>query len=382
MKLRFLLFSFIFSLALYFPMQLIAGTELTIDTNPLLFLFGIDFENKTDAEQSFSDLPDKFFSKNNEVIPNGLVMTNTLGYPNGKSTIKPFPHFEFGTAAGGGVWQYKRFDDFDSDNPIVPFGGVNAAIHAGTGITENIDVTVKFFSLGWFYTVDDTFDYGDNRYDENADDDIDKPYIEAEITDSSVYSFGIKGRYNWIKPSSVTPHVLAFGGISINLGLDYMKGKWKAIFELQDTNNIYLKQGGDTYTVEADSRLEGSACVEWSLLSITPEVFVYTDLFYLFSIYTGPSVSFNIGSINFDVDADGHLDAKDAEIGTVNLGELHIGDVELRSHNKMEPSLVIPKWTLGLEINIWALKIQVEGAAVLTSITESFTAQAGIRFQF
>ena len=382
MKLKFFLFSFIFSFSIYFPLQLNAGTELTIDTNPLLFLFGIDFDDKTDAEQTFSELPSDFFSKNDDVIPNGLVMTNTLGYPNGKSTIKPFPHFEFGAAAGGGVWQYTRFDDFDSDNPTVPFGGVNAAIHAGTGITENIDVTLKFFSLGWFYSVDDTFDYGDDRYDDKTDDDIDKPYIEAEITDSNVYSFGIKGRYNWLKPSSIIPYFLAFGGISINLGLDYMKGKWKVVYELHDTNDIDLKQDDETYTIEADTRLEGSASVEWSLLSITPEIFIYTDIFYVFSFYTGPSVSFNFGSINFNTDAEGNLDAKDADVGTVNLGDLHIGEVELRSRNKMEPSLVIPKWTLGLEMNIWALKIQVEGAAVLTSITESFTTQVGIRFQF
>ncbi|MCU0821474.1 MAG: hypothetical protein MUC95_03245 [Spirochaetes bacterium] len=59
-----------------------------------------------------------------------------------------------------------------------------------------------------------------------------------------------------------------------------------------------------------------------------------------------------------------------------------IATVHLVSKYTMEPKLFLPKWTVGLEFSLLALKIQVEGSTLLTSASDSFTGQAGIRFQF
>ena len=98
MKTRFFFLMLILSVALYFPVSSDAGTDITITPEA-----GYNYFDLSQTEADYEAFIDGFFTENEEVIPSGLAMVNTLGYPNGKSTIKPFPHFEFGVAAGVGA---------------------------------------------------------------------------------------------------------------------------------------------------------------------------------------------------------------------------------------------------------------------------------------
>jgi hypothetical protein len=289
-----------------------------------------------------------------------------MGYPNGKSTIKKFPHFEFGAAVGAGVLGVNRGDDYTDDHPSIPFFGANGGFHFGTGVADDIDVTVKFFSLGWFVTVKE-------EIEENGD----TTSFRMKFTDSDIYSVGVKARYNWKERKTLVPILFSFGGISFNLGLDYMYGKWRADSQFTDVQTVNLGAEG---TGAAISTVTGYSQIDWNIFSLTPEAFVYADILYLFSLYTGPSISINIGSYNFDMVQNGDLRAQVA-FGTLSINE-QIGTVSMVSKNEMHPYIILPKWTVGLEINLWVLKLQVEGAAILTSVMDSGMIQAGVRMQF
>jgi hypothetical protein len=357
MKRRLIFLILILSVAAYFPVNAYAGTDMTI--TPII---GITAPEALNAEMEFEAFVDNFFTENEEVIPGGLAMVNTLGYPNGKATIKPFPHFEFGVAAGVGILEYGRYEDFSEDNPTIPFGGINAAVHVGTGITERLDVTVKFFSLGLVYKVDESFDdeAGDVEY-------------KVRIKDTEVYSAGAKFRYNLLPSITIVPLLLSFGGVSVNLAFDYMKGETKTILEMKETRDI--KVSGIDETVEASHINEGK--IEWNLYSVTPEMLVYLDLLYFISLYTGPSVSFNYGTFDFTMNGSGKLVGQGP-----NFAGTDIADIDVRIDYSMKPYAMIPKWTLGIELNILMLKLQAEVISILNSPTDSVMGQVGIRMQF
>ncbi|MDY6932849.1 MAG: hypothetical protein SVZ03_01340 [Spirochaetota bacterium] len=341
--------------------SLSASTDLTID-----LIDDIEFVNKEMTESSFEQFPTLFFSENDEVIPTAFAMVNTLGYPMGKSTICLFPHFEFGIAAGGGLLEYSRKDDYTDEKPSVPFGGVNCGFHWGTGITDRLDITFKlfFFSLEWVSSIDQTFQ-GEG---------VTTSY-EIKLDESDVTSLGVKGRYRLIRDRLYIPMVYTFGGITLNLSIDYMKGEVGTTFSLSDTQSVDLNYQTMPISANISSNICGEGTIDWNILTITPEIFAYIDLFHVFSLYTGPSVSFNFGSFDFNIDATGDF------IVLIDPISGDIGNVTLRSRNHMTPRLIIPKWTVGFEIDLLLAKLQIEGATLLTSVTDSFTAQVGIRFQ-
>jgi len=306
MKIKVLFSLLIFSIILFLPLYSEAGTDVTITPAG-----GFTFIEISDAEDDFEQFVDGFFTENEEVIPSALAMVNTLGYPNGKSAIKQFPHFEFGVAVGAGILEMNRSDDFSEEKPTIPFGGINGAFHIGTGITERLDVTVKFFSLGWFYRVDESFD------DESED-----VSYKVTVRDTEVYSVGAKFRYNLLPSITLIPILFTFGGVSLNLGFDYMNGD-----------------------------------------------------------YTGPSVSFNYGSFDFKMDGDGTIKSDVTFVPVVTEGET-LGTIDVAIDYSMKPYAMIPKWTVGLEFNLWVLKLQAEVTSILSSPNDSVMGQVGVRMQF
>ncbi|MDY6967596.1 MAG: hypothetical protein SVR08_02905 [Spirochaetota bacterium] len=359
MKYKDLSISVYLFLILFIYSSLYAKTDISIN-----LMSGYNFINEEQTENNFENFPNRFFSKNREIIPTGFAIVNTLGYPNGISKIRRFPHLEFGIAAGGGLLEYTRKDDYKDDNPVIPFGGFNGGLHIGTGINNKFDITFKlfFFSLDWISSLAAEHEgYGETTY------------YKIEIDESYAMSVGFKLRYNMFNRLIIRPMFFNFGGVSLNLGFDYMKGSIDSLFTFSDRQNVDLDVG----TIDVVSYASGEGSLEWNILSITPEALVYFDLFSVISLYTGPSVSLNFGYVNFDFEATGNFIAQ-----TGSPVEGDIGDVELKSTNYLVADIIIPKWIVGIEIDIYSVKLQLEGSTILTSMNDSFTAQIGIRTQF
>jgi len=350
-----------------------ASTTVKISPDPALSGFGATIDT-TAAEKQFAKYIDTFFEKNRLVFPSGLAMVNTLGYPIGKSYIGQFPSFEFGTAAGLGVFQRHRQDDYTDTNPTMPGGGANGGFHIGTGITDDLDIILKFFSLNWVYRVDETF--------ENQGDTTQFIFYAKDI---NFYSFGAKLRYNIIDPMSLVPFVLKFGGVTVGCGLDYFRMTANTSMDITDTRDVSVDILGTNYSTSAVANYSSDVTFTADIVSVTPEIFVYADLFYFITLYTGPSCSFNWGSLNFKMDGAGSL-ANSATIGGIVPANTQLATMTIVSDYKMGPYFVIPKWVVGAEFNFWVLKLQAEVSMALTGtntdIADSMMAQVGVRFHF
>ncbi len=355
-RILFLILSYIF--ILIFPSLSLAQTTITVASLP-------GFEgtiNENEAASKYEKFSSRLFEKNREIIPTAFALINTIGYPNGRSIIRQFPHLEFGAAMGGGIYKYNRQNEYTDDNPAFPFAGVNGGFHIGTGIISSLDVTFKVFVFSFGAVYDKSG---------NIDGDGANTAYNMDIKDADLNSYGIKFRYNFVERRVILPLIFSFGGMTFNLAFDYMTGEMKSNFQIEDLEEI--SYSGVPTGLLLD--VSGEPDSDFSIYSVTPEAFIYFDFFTFFSLYTGPSVSFNFGEFNFDMTAQGYI------LNPGNHNE-RIATADLTSKYKMEPKLFLPKWTVGLEFSVLALRIQVEGSTLLTSASDSFTGQAGIRFQF
>lgn len=358
-----------------------ASIDFTITPNGSFLGPIINFSDITDTQNKVKENPDKLLYNNDKVIPFGLALANTIGYPNGKSII---PNFECGMAVGAAVYKYDRYKDFDKDNPQVPGGGVNAAVHFGLGLSKDTDFTFKILINQGMYKPDKNInkESGESKYDFTLD-------------ETNMVSLGVKGRYNLISEKGLIPFIYSFGGVTAGVALDYLHARVASSGKFQDTRTISFTSAnpisGESYKddVNVETTVEGKANLEWNIISVTPEIMVYNDFFYFLTLYTGPAVSFNAGSANFSMSADGILKNLDPVMyndGTTSSvvapAQSTIATGKLRANKPFSVPLAVPLWKVGVEINILAFKIQAEGAAVLTSPTKSFTAQVGMRVQF
>jgi hypothetical protein len=365
------------------PNMLSAGTEFIIIPNEST-LGSISFLNINLSQDQIKEHPDKFIRENDTTIPTGFAMANTLGYPNGKGIIKPLPHFEAGFAVGGSVYKLSRSKDFSKDNPEIPGFGANAAIHFGTGISDNSDLSAKIF-----------FNNGIYNYEKSMSQTSETRKYKIDLKKTEIISFGIKYRYNIIKSMSIVPVLFSFGGVTAGASLDYMYGKISATGSYSDSRDINFNIAEDPIThntniarvAKIQTDVQGKAATRWSITSVSPEIMVYADFLYFLTLYTGPVVSFNAGYVQYDIKATGTL--KNAEaiysdggiIEAVPAGSI-IATGILKSNASYKIPPVIPSWKAGIEFNILAVKLQVEGVTVLTSPTDSFSVQAGVRVQF
>jgi len=367
-------------LFLLFNLSVFANVDFTIYPNAGVLGPAIDFANISDAEAQIKQHPENFLHNNAEAIPYGLALANTFGYPNGKAII---PNFEAGIATGVAVYKYDRYENFSQNDPTIPGAGVNAAVHFGLGLTEDTDITFKMFINQGMYSPDKHIKKSsDNRlYDFTMD-------------ETNLISLGVKGRYNLIKEIEIIPFIFSFGGVTTGVAVDFSHGKVSTSGRYQDTRQLQFSGtdafSGDPFTqsVNVQSTVDGKAVFEWNIISITPEIMVYTDLFYFFTLYTGPAVSFNAGTANFSMTANGVMTnltpvySDDGHIATLAAANSTIATAKLHANAPFNVPIAIPLWKVGLEINLWALKLQAEGATVLTSPTKSFTLQVGTRVQF
>jgi len=362
-----------------------ASIDFTITLNESLLGPAIDFYDITDTQNQIKENPENLLNNNDKVIPYGLTLANTIGYPNGKSII---PNFECGMAVGAGVYQYDRYKSFENfseneDDLEVPGAGANAAVHFGFGLSGDTDISFKLFINQGMYKPDKNI---------NKESDVHK--YDFTLDETNLVSFGVKGRYNLVSEKKIIPFLFSFGGVTAGVALDYQHGRVTSTGTYQDTRMTTFTGvdavSGESFneTVNVETTVNGKADFEWNIISVTPEIMVYSDFFYFLTLYTGPAVSLNAGSANFSMSASGVLKNLTPVYGDENsiLVVAEEGSTVatgvLRANEPFSVPLAVPLWKAGVEINILAFKIQAEGAAVLTSPTKSFTAQLGIRVQF
>ncbi len=322
---------------------------------------GVTIPNQAELEAAVQDKADL----NGPIVADSLAMGNITGYPIGKATIGTFPHFQVGVAMGAGMTNMRYFDDSrpESDNGSLPGITPNPVLHFGVGLGGGLDIIGKYFSLA------------KSVVDPGLSTDI------AKLSDYKLLSLGAKIRYNIVKKKKLLPFIFNFGGVTVSLGGDFMYGDIKVTGEYEaDFNDITVDYGGGPVPVPVGFDGDYQARVLWSIFSLTAQAVAYFDVFYLFSFYTGFGLTGNYGYFKMEFDGDGLLSSDDpGYIGFRPDGQ--VGTLLFESTNKYQPYYAIPTYLIGLEINLWVLKVTGETMVNLYN-RKDVNATVGVRVQF
>ncbi len=302
---------------------------------------------------------------NGPIVADSLALGNITGYPVGKSTIGTFPHFQVGVAMGAGMTNMRYFDDSrpESDNGSLPGITPNPVLHFGVGLGGGFDIIGKYFSLTKAIL------------DPGLSTDI------ARLSDYKLISLGAKLRYNIVEKKKLLPFLFNFGGVTVSLGGDFMYGDIKVSGDYEvDFDDIAIEESGTPFTIETNFDGEYRARVLWSIFSLTAQAVAYFDVFYLFSFYTGFGITGNAGYFKMRFGGTGDLTSKDSPISDPPYNG-QIGTLLFESTNTYQPYYVIPTYLVGLEINLWVLKVTGETMVNLYN-RKDVNATVGVRFQF
>lgn len=314
--------------------------------------------DSTDSiETQLQDVTDK----NGKFIANSFALANLLGYPVGKSSIGHFPHMEAGVAVGVALTNAKYFDDKAEDGT---FPGVmaNPVIHAGFGLAGNFDIIGKLFY------------FRKSIYDPDIDTDT------ATLRDFNFISFGAKLRYNYLKEATILPFLLKFGGLTFGIGGDIMMGnvdvtgKYDAKYE-----DITISYGSNDYPLTSNFNSTYGATVSWTVFTVSAQAIAYIDVMYLFSFYSGFGLATNLGFFSTDFSGNGQLTTDDT-LYVPEKGDENIGTMEFESVNSYMPAYVMPTFIVGVEINLFVIKLTADTMVNLYNRSD-VTLQAGVRMQ-
>lgn len=325
--------------------------ETTATVN-MLGGFTIDSSNLnelTGQVQNRSDL-------NGPFLADAIAFANITGYPIGKATLGTFPHLEFGVAVGAGCTNMDYFADKEAARAEGSFPMIvpNPVFHFGFGIAGGFDFIGKIM----------TFD--SKMYLPDFDKELATP---QQI---SLYSFGGRLRYNMVDGFTIIPFLLSFGGITMSVGADFMGGTAKITGKYETTfNNITVDIAGTPTTLDLDFTGNYDAEITYAVYSGTVNMVAFVDIFTLFSFYSGLGMSAGSGYFKAKFDGTGTLSSSGTDIGTLTFN----------SENKYRPHIFIPHYILGLEINLFMLKLNAETMVNLRN-GEDVTALVGVRFQF
>ncbi len=108
------------------------------------------------------------------------------------------------------------------------------------------------------------------------------------------------------------------------------------------------------------------------MYSATTNVVAFVDLFTFFSFYSGFGLSVGSGYFKTTFTANGALTTDFIAPGT------SLGTMTFESENKYRPHIFIPHYILGLEIDLFIIKINLETMVNLRN-GEDVTALIGVR---
>ncbi len=335
------------------------GARTTVQFNTS-FPGVVEIPDATDLINQVQDKADL----NGPIVADSLAMGNITGYPIGKATLGSFPHFQVGVAMGAGMTNMRYFDDSrpESDNGSLPGITPNPVLIFGVGLGGGFDVVGKYFSLSKAIV------------DPGLSTDI------AKLSDYKLLSIGAKLRYNIIEKKKLLPFIFNFGGVTVSLGGDFMYGDVKVTGDYEvDFDDIAIEESGNPFTITTNFDGEYNARVLWSIFSLTAQAVAYFDVFYLFSFYTGFGLTGNVGYFKMRFGGIGDLTSEDPPIsGAPYNGQ--IGTLLFDSTNKYHPYYAIPTYLIGLELNLWKLKITGETMVNLYN-RKDVNATVGLRVQ-
>ncbi len=336
--------------------SLLAKTDLSYTTvNPAVTIPG-----ETELEQNVQEI----VNKNGPFISNSFAMGNLTGYPVGESHIGAFPHMQFGLFAGMGGTNMAYFDKGSkaSSDGTMPGITPNVALQFGIGLTEKTDLLGKFFLLS------------DSILDPGLSTDM------VTLQKYTILSVGGKFRYQIFGKQTILPFLFNFGGLTFSVGGDVMYGRFELTGDYDaDYGNISIDWGAGATDVPLNFSSQYDGTILWGIFALSTQIVAYFEVFGIFQPYTGFGLAANYGYSRIKFNADGDLTTDAAGYPPAYAGK--VADMTFLSKNAYTPYYVIPTYIVGLELNLWLMKITAETMANLYNLSD-INAQLGVRFQF
>ncbi len=368
MKKHLITISIFITQLLLFSLIETAYSDTSIQVGGLAEQLGIE---TTTIQMDIDDAADM----NGPNIADAFALANILGYPIGKAYIGSLPHFEMGVSLGAGGTNMEFFNDESpaSDNGSIPGLISNTVAHFGVGLGGGFDVIGKLLYFDRSVLT---------RFVDEESLAFDADEYEVTVKEVKMYSIGGKVRYNIIERNSIFPYFFEFGGITISLGADYMhwnfglEGGYE--YPLTSTTVPLPAPVGDQ---EIDLTFDGDfdLYIEGTIFSLTTQVIAYVDLFYFFSFYSGFGLTGNYGSFEIDFDGNGNLVTDSTVFQQLN-GTLVVGSLLFDTSNKYKPKYILPTYIIGLEINVFVVKLNFETMVSMGNRSD-VNVQGGVRFE-
>jgi hypothetical protein len=301
-------------------------------------------------------------SGNAKNYPGAFALANVGGYPIGDSCIGDYPHMFFGVSGTLGLGNLKYYDeDIPRQKNIYPAYAPNASLFLGFGLKKGFDILFKvmlFTSEFWRPPVNQK---------------------SAKLNKLNYYTLGAKLRKNLVGKKTLIPNIFNFGGVTISTGLDFTEG----IIDVKGQYNYNLGTFTDpgppnpgTYSFTLNTYYDFD--LKWLMFAVNAQALVYVDFLWIFDLYTGFGVSATYG----------YLDLNGSGVGPVTrpnpsnfLQPVQRGLTFGLAQYHYYPRPIMGLFIAGLEINIWALKLNAE-TMVNISNGKDINFQVGTRIQF
>jgi hypothetical protein len=244
----------------------------------------------------------------------------------GSDYAENFTHFVFKPSFGVAL-------DGDMDKPENANGiGLGGALTVGL----NLDM-LPFDKIGSVEMKDLDIFISFMNYD--IDESQDDTSFAGELS-----SFGIFARYRFMEGKDIFPgYMLEWGGIHLHTGLQ------------RSTMGIKLTQSFKDQTVTSGSTTgtfgDSSAVfnIDTTTTSIPLEISTYMRMLYVFTLYTGLGLDYNIGDGEVGLNASGSVSSSGTEVATISANETGTGDAQATNFRGF----------LGLQFNVPLVRLYV-----------------------
>ena len=182
--------------------------------------------------------------------------------------------------------------------------------------------------------------------------------------------FGVGANYSWIRTKSLLVGLIKWRGISFGTGFIYNNSKVDYELEIDpEIQQFELENVSIPTPINQNVTLSGNVVVdpsftlgfETTTVTIPFDVTTSIRLLWLLNLNFGAGIDLNFGSTDIILEANG--------VASIDQLESSVGDLEYDfssarvtvdgSTKVVKPSLVRPRITTGIGLNLWALKIDV-----------------------
>ena len=170
----------------------------------------------------------------------------------------------------------------------------------------------------------------------------------------SIMSMGIHGQYKLFKPTKGTKSlVLKWGGLDLTAGLEFSRWSFGIGRDIETDYDV----DGDNGTAQVHMVADGQFDLESDVIVVPFEATTSLRFLYFVSVYGGMGIDLQAGKSTIDADLTADMTATDPQGGD----DIDMGTADIVVSGNHGPSVGKARFLAGVQVNIWKLKVWVQG---------------------